>query len=483
MVILESCVSIQDPEAELAVLGAILLDPQALDQVRSLVRAEDFHRPDHALLFESMLALGERGVPIDVVTLAAELRSRDRLNAVGGPQRLGELTDALPTAAYVTTHALLVADRARARRVAEAARAAVVHLERGEPLDGPVAGQLAETLAREARRTALVDLGQCLESLSAEWEAPEAFTSTGLVQLDALLAGGLRAGDMVGVVGAAGGGKSAFVGQVALDAALAGAAVLYASVEMPPAEVLARWLALVAFRHADPSGRSWGIEYREVFYGRVWRGTTCQHPSTAEEVRGRLLRAMNVLEGLRHRVFLQQLEPGSTVDELRGLLSSARERARRTSRAVAEHPVVLIVDPLQRLFASARGGRKGRAAESVNALETERVGAVAQELKYLADTEGAAVLFTSDTTKAAALNATSSVASLRGSYQLNHLATLVLGLHTAPTAEELRRRLVVASFASKMTSAQARLWPAAKNYHRAKACRLCHPQPIRGKGR
>src|SRR5205823_4446408 len=81
------------------------------------------------------------------------------------------------------------------------------------------------------------------------------------------------------------------------------------------------------------------------------------------------------------------------------------------------------------LFASERGGRRGRAAEAVNANETERVGAVAQELKYLADTERLAVLFTSDTTKAAALGAQSSVGSMRGSYQINHLATVVLGLH------------------------------------------------------
>ena len=77
----------------------------------------------------------------------------------------------------------------------------------------------------------------------------------------------------------------------------------------------------------------------------------------------------------------------------------------------------------------------------MNSNETERVGTVAQELKFLADTESMAVLFTSDTTKAAAMGAQSSVGSMRGSYQINHLATLVLGVHTAQDAAALRTRL------------------------------------------
>ncbi len=416
-------------------LAGVLLDNAVLASVQALgVVPGDFHVPTHALIYEAIQAVASRHEPVDVITLAAELRARERLNTVGGAQFLGELTDELPTTAHIASHARIVMDLARARRVAHAFTEGVARLRAHEPLDGAVALDLEQVLAREQRRAPLVAVTDALASLADTWEHPTAAATTGLRALDELLAGGLRGGDMVGVVGAAGGGKSAFVGQIALDAAAAGAAVVYASVEMPAPELLARWLALAMFRAADPSGLEAPVGYRDIYYGRAWRGEGWD-PAHRDAVAARLGRAGASLGQLGDRVFIQQVEPGSTVDDLRALVAEAR------GRAGATRPLVLVVDPLQRLFASERGGRRGRAADAVNSSETERVGAVAQELKFLADTEGLAVLFTSDTTKAAALGALSSAGSMRGSYQINHLATLVLGVHTGETAEALRGRL------------------------------------------
>jgi hypothetical protein len=190
-----------------------------------------------------------------------------------------------------------------------------------------------------------------------------------------------------------------------------------------------------------PAGvrHAWGISYAEILYGRAWRGEDARgrpltSPRVRDEVLTRLEAARRVVDAVEDHLFATQLEPGATVDRLAALARGARDRA-------PGRPAVLVVDPLQRLFAGERHGRTGRAAEAINASETERVSAVAQELKYLADHEDLAVLFTSDTTKAAALGAMSSAGSLRGSYQLNHLATVVFGLHTAPDAAALRRLL------------------------------------------
>src|SRR5262245_35322453 len=109
-----------------------------------------------------------------------------------------------------------------------------------------------------------------LETLAAAWVRPDPFIPTGVRQLDALLGGGLRPGDLLGVAGAAGGGKSLLVGQLALDAARAGAAVVYASVEMTAHEVVARWLALEAFRAADPYGPDWALGFADVLHGRAF---------------------------------------------------------------------------------------------------------------------------------------------------------------------------------------------------------------------
>lgn len=106
-----------DIEAEKAVLGAVLLDNAVFATVSAAVVASDFYHPAHALIFECMLALNARGEPIDVVSLSAELRNRERLNAVGGMQYLGELTETTPTIANAENHGRIVADLAQVRRM------------------------------------------------------------------------------------------------------------------------------------------------------------------------------------------------------------------------------------------------------------------------------------------------------------------------------------------------------------------------------
>src|SRR5690349_12045077 len=69
-----------DLEAERAVLGGVLLDNTAIATVEALTTAGDFYHPAHAVIFESIQSLSVRREPVDVVTLAAELRARDRLN-------------------------------------------------------------------------------------------------------------------------------------------------------------------------------------------------------------------------------------------------------------------------------------------------------------------------------------------------------------------------------------------------------------------
>ncbi len=427
-----------DLATERALLAALLRDPAALDAAAPHVRAADFYDPTHGLLFAAATALHAQRTRVDAVTLGAAVGHAVVDRVVG---HLPALVDPAGAASY----AALVADTARTRRLAAQLADACTQLERGTPR-ATVARVVDAALTGARLRAEATPLDTVLAGLLAAWEHPPPCTPTGLHQLDALLAGGLRPGDLVGVAGSAGGGKSALVGQLALDAALAGAVAVYASVEMAPAEVLARWLACAAFRAPPPAlPHAWSLGYADILYGRAWRGEDARgrplvSPDVRAQVFDRLERARQVLAGVAHRLFVEQIEPGATVEQVAALVRSARRQAAAREPG-APHPVVVVVDPLQRLFASERAGRTGRAAEAVNGLETERVGAVAQELKYLADTEGLAVLFTSDTTKSAALAPVSSAASLRGSYQINHLATLVLGLHTAETAAQLRAKL------------------------------------------
>lgn len=87
-----------DLEAEKAVLGAVLLKPAAIAEVADRLAANDFFLPAHREIFEAMLALRDKGVPIDVVLLGDELRSRAALpELVGGARYLVDLAVAVPT--------------------------------------------------------------------------------------------------------------------------------------------------------------------------------------------------------------------------------------------------------------------------------------------------------------------------------------------------------------------------------------------------
>jgi len=111
----------QNLEAELSVLGGILLDNQALHGVAEAVRAEDFYREGHQQIFAAMVGLADRAAPIDIVTVAEALRREGYLDKVGGHAYLSELLAAVPTAANVVHYARIVHEKALIRRVIHAA--------------------------------------------------------------------------------------------------------------------------------------------------------------------------------------------------------------------------------------------------------------------------------------------------------------------------------------------------------------------------
>src|SRR5690242_19319471 len=112
-------------EAEQAVLGAMLLDQDAALRAAELVDDTMFYREGHRRLFRAMLALTERRVVIDHITLRDELLRRGDLEAAGGLEYLAELVDAVPTAANLEFHAKIVRDKALLRRLLEASTSSI----------------------------------------------------------------------------------------------------------------------------------------------------------------------------------------------------------------------------------------------------------------------------------------------------------------------------------------------------------------------
>lgn len=111
----------QEIQAEMSLLGGILLYPASLDDVAEVVRAEDFAKPAHQAIYKAMLALSLRSEVIEIVTLADELRKAGDLDAIGGPVYLSLLDTCVPLTSDIVAHARIVADRAALRRVAQTA--------------------------------------------------------------------------------------------------------------------------------------------------------------------------------------------------------------------------------------------------------------------------------------------------------------------------------------------------------------------------
>ncbi|MCY4483629.1 MAG: replicative DNA helicase [Spirochaetaceae bacterium] len=95
-------------DAEVATIGALLLDPEALSTVLRYLRADDFYRAAHRKVYQSILALFDRNEAIDLITLSDELNRIGELDACGGMARISQLTSAVPTSANVEYYARIV---------------------------------------------------------------------------------------------------------------------------------------------------------------------------------------------------------------------------------------------------------------------------------------------------------------------------------------------------------------------------------------
>lgn len=100
-----------DIDAEKSVLGAVLIDPAAVNLVAEFLRAEDFYRIEHQLVYAAMLELFEARQPVDLVTLKNQLTEAGNLKKVGGATYLSDLINAVPTSAYIEHYGRIVKDQ------------------------------------------------------------------------------------------------------------------------------------------------------------------------------------------------------------------------------------------------------------------------------------------------------------------------------------------------------------------------------------
>ncbi len=118
-------------EAERAVLGAILLDAESLPKAMEVLAPEHFYHSGHRKMFSAMVSLHERGVPVDAITLAEELRGRGELEEIGGHLAIATMVEEAATAAHLQSYAGIVREHAVKREVIKLAEGLATAAQNG----------------------------------------------------------------------------------------------------------------------------------------------------------------------------------------------------------------------------------------------------------------------------------------------------------------------------------------------------------------
>ncbi|MHC1749040.1 MAG: replicative DNA helicase [Cellulosilyticaceae bacterium] len=109
-------------EAEQSVLGAIIMDHEAITVASEIIRPQDFYRPDHQEIYSAILELYTTNTPVDLVTIQNRLSEKGVLEQVGGIGYLAELATIVPTSAHIKQYAKIVEDKAVLRRLIKASQ-------------------------------------------------------------------------------------------------------------------------------------------------------------------------------------------------------------------------------------------------------------------------------------------------------------------------------------------------------------------------
>ncbi len=236
-------------EAEQAVLGAMLLKPDAVTTAAEELTADDFYRETHRLIFEAMMDLKERTEPIDLVTLTEQLKKADKLTKIGGIPALSLIANSVPTAANVQYHARIVREKAQLRSLIHAATeiagAAYEDAEDVEDIMDSAEKRILEVASGKRSKdfVPLQDiLLHTLEQIEARYSNKGSITGlpTGFTELDHLTAG-LQKSDLILVAARPSMGKTAFTLNIAAHVVLrAKEPVAFFSLEMSKEQLVQR---------------------------------------------------------------------------------------------------------------------------------------------------------------------------------------------------------------------------------------------------
>jgi len=320
----------QNLDAEMSLLGAVLIDEDTLADISEHVKPKDFYDKRHGLIYDAMMRLYEKHKPVDLLTLTEELKKKNDIETIGGSAYLTELTNYVPTAAHAEAYAELVQQKAIRRRLI---KASADISEMGFDEETSTAELLEQA---EAQLFSVSDQSLNQDLVSLESILTESFdrleelhrnkgslrgVRTGYRDLDNMTAG-LQRSDLIILAARPAMGKTTLVTNLAYNVAtIAKQPVLFFSLEMSKEQLVDRMLS-------DASGvDSWNIRTGNL----------------SDDDFSKLSDAMG--EMAEAPIFIDDT-PGVSVLEM-------RTKARR---AAHEQPLgLIIIDYLQLMMGSGRG--------------------------------------------------------------------------------------------------------------------------------
>jgi replicative DNA helicase len=214
-------------EAEEAVIGAVMINPEAYYDVAQFLQAGDFYIHRHQWIWEAFTRLHERRIPIDLLTVSEELDQMGHLAEVGGPAYLTTLINAVPTSLHAEAYGRRVEETALRRRMLTAANdIAKLAYQENASVDS-VMDEAEKAIFGVSERRMTRDLQSIQQVLSDYYDRIDQLANrdeetlgvpTGFIDLDRLL-GGLQPSDLLIVAGRPGMGKTAFMLSAAKNAA------------------------------------------------------------------------------------------------------------------------------------------------------------------------------------------------------------------------------------------------------------------------
>ena len=339
----------QNIEAEQSVLGAMLVDREAISKVSEILRAEDFYREAHKVIYSLMLELYNKNEAVDYITLTDSLTVNNKLEDVGGLAYVMSLTKAVPTAANVKFHADIVKDKSQLRQMVRAGtEIAAMGYNPDEEL--PVLVDKAEKLVLDIANgqntsdfTSIRDIAMdVVTKVSDVLEHKGGLTGipTGFSDLDKLTSG-LQASDFIILAARPSMGKTAFALNVVQNVALRAhtkmrrenpCCVAFFSLEMSKEQLVSR---MICSEGGIDSQRMRVGELTDEDWGRLWK--TCDEIS-----------ASNIY-----------------IDDTAGI--TAMEMRSRARRLKAEHGLdLIVVDYLQLMQGSGKHNSIGDRQQEVS---------------------------------------------------------------------------------------------------------------------